>query len=108
LEAEFEERRAAHAARRARGLEQRKYGLSIPSMRSHDARDRFMRCLISFYGEARLSNGPAVNPEDLPRKLGQADEFWREWERWELIGAAERERAAAQKAQAAKQFSEFF
>ena len=103
----FEERVETFKAKRMRGLEQRQREHSNPAMRSHDSRDRFARCLFSFYGNRGVQAG-AMNPQDVPKKLGQADEFWEEWERWKKIGEAEREQVAAIKAEAKKRFADLF
>lgn len=101
----------AFKAKRMRGLEQRQRDHSGPAMAAHDSLDRLVRCLFTFYGNRVVTAG-AMNPQDVPKKLGQAEEFWAEWERWKEIGRAEREvveqRERAVKADAMARFAELF
>lgn len=90
-----------------RGLQQRQRDTSGPAMRAHDSLDAFTRCLFSFYGSRVVAAG-AMNPQDVPKKLGQAEEFWAEWARWQEIGRTEREAVSAVKSKAAARFAELF
>lgn len=104
----LEERRAEELARRLRLEQSRQRTISRPAMAAHDARDRFVRCLIAFYGENAVCSCNDLEAKDVPRRLGRAAEFWTEWESWSRIGAAEREAATAKKAAASARLSEFF
>lgn len=63
-------------------------GSSLKSRREmaqFDQLSPFQRCLVSFYGAAKINRAPQRNHEDLPAVLGRAEEFWREWEVWKAI-----------------------
>jgi len=77
---ESEERERALAGR-VKAATNRKNRVSSPSMRAHDQRGPFVRCLIAFYGE-RAVQSVVANPEDVPGQLGRADEFMEYWKEW--------------------------